>query len=111
MRPVDIGIGHNNDAFVAERILTVMRTRARAERQDDIGELLVAAHLVGRRARYVQDLTAQRQDRLGFAVARLLGGAAGAVAFDKKDLGARRTITSAVGKLAGQAQLAGRRLA
>jgi len=44
-------------------------------------------------------------------VARLLGRATGAVAFNEKDLGSRRTVAGAVGELAGQAQLARRGLA
>src|SRR5205823_13446115 len=51
------------------------------------------------------------QDRLGLAVARLLGRAARAVALDEKDLGARGAVARAVGELAGQAELAGRGLA
>ena len=88
-----------------------MRAGAGAERQDDVAELLVAAHLVGRGAGDVEDLAAQRQDRLGLAVARLLGRAAGAVALDEEDLGAGGAVAGAVGELAGQAQLAGRGLA
>src|SRR6516164_9278206 len=88
-----------------------MRTRAGAERQNDVGELLVRAHLVGRRARHVEDLAAQRQDCLDLAVTCLLGRASGAVAFDEKDLSAQGTVAGAVGELARQAQLAGRGLA
>src|SRR5262249_47565922 len=47
----------------------------------------------------------------GFAVACLLGRAARAIAFDEKDLGARSIVAGAVGKLAWEAELAGRSLA
>ena len=56
----------------------------------------------------VEDLAAQRQDRLAGAVARLLGRAAGGVALDDEDLRALRRCIGAVGELAGQAQLARR---
>ena len=40
----------------------------------------------------VQDLAAQRQDRLRLGVAALHGGAAGRVALDDEDLGDRRVL-------------------
>ena len=67
---------------------------------------LVGADLVGGGGGDVEDLAADRQDRLGLAVARLLGRAAGAVAFDDEQFGARGIVIGAVGELAGQAQLA-----
>ena len=60
-------------------------------------QLLVARLL------HVQDLAAQRQDRLELAVAALLGAAAGGVALDDVDLAQRRVLLLAVGQLAGQA--------
>ena len=51
----------------------------------------------------VEDLAAQRQDRLELAVAALLGRAAGRVALDDVDLAERRVLLLAVGELAGQA--------
>ena len=111
MGAVDIGVGHDDDALVAQRFFAIVRAGAAAERQDDVGELLVGPHLVGRGAGDVEDLAAQRQDRLGFAVARLLGRAAGAVALDQKDLGAGGAVAGAIGELAGQAQFARRGLA
>ena len=72
---------------------------------------MLALQLVDAGAGRVQDLAAQRQDRLGLARARLLGRAAGGIALDQKNLGAAPAIRRAVGELAGQAQLAGRGLA
>ena len=57
----------------------------------------------------VQDLAAQRHHRLEFAVARLLGGAAGRVAFDQEQLGALRVLAGAVGELARQRRARSRR--
>ena len=54
----------------------------------------------------VQDLAAQRQDGLRFAIAGALGAAAGGIAFDDEDFGAGRLLDRAIGKLAGKAQLA-----
>ena len=50
----------------------------------------------------VEDLAAQRQDRLEILVARLLGAAAGGIAFDQEQFGARQVLGDAVGQLAGQ---------
>src|SRR4051812_4465267 len=88
-----------------------MRAYAAAERQHDVAQFLVGAHLVGRRAGDVEDLAAQWQDCLGLAVARLLGRAAGAVALDEKALGAAGAVARAIGELARQPQFAGGALA
>src|SRR6516164_4354163 len=84
-----------------------MRARTGPEGQDDVRELLIASHLVGGRAGNIEDLAAQRQDRLGFTVARLLCGAPGTVAFDEENLGACGAVAGAIGELARQPQLAG----
>ena len=53
-----------------------MRAGAAAKRLHEIGKLLVLGKLVLARGRDVEDFAAQRQHRLGGAVARLLGRAA-----------------------------------
>ena len=53
---------------------------------DEIGQLLVLEHLRERRALGVQDLAAQRQDRLARAIASLLRRSAGRVSLDDEDL-------------------------
>src|SRR5690606_35051830 len=55
------------------------------------------------RAFDVEDLALERQDRLGLAVAALLGAAAGRVALDDEQFRQRRVLLLAVGELAGQA--------
>ena len=111
VRAVDVGVGHDDDLVVAQSVLAIRLAVAAAERVDQVGELLVGAQLVGGGADRVQDLAAQRQDRLGLADARLLGRAAGGIALDQEDLGAGAPVDRAVGELARQAQLAGRGLA
>jgi hypothetical protein len=88
-----------------------MRTNAATDRLHQIGKLGVGGELVFRRRGDVEDLATQGQNGLGLAVARLLGAAAGAVAFDDEQLGAFRGRIGAVGELAGQAELLHRRLA
>ena len=77
MGAVDVGVGHDDDLLVAQILLAVMRAGAAAERLHQIGELRVLRQLVLAGGGDVQNLAAQRQHRLGGAVARLLGGAAG----------------------------------
>ena len=108
---VDIGVGHDDDLVVAQIVRAPVLAGAAAEGGDQVGQLLVAGELVGGGRGDVEDLAAQRQHRLGLAVARLLGRAAGRIALDDEDLGALARVAGAVGELAGQAQLAGRGLA
>ena len=67
--------------------------------------------LVDARLLDVEDLAAQRQHRLGVAVAALLGRAAGGVALDDEQLGERGVLDRAVGELARQRRVLERRLA
>ena len=71
----------------------------------------LASDLVQPRLLDVQDLAAQRQDRLEAAVAALLGGAAGRVALDDVQLAALGVAFLAVGQLARQRQAVERALA
>ena len=104
MRAVHVGVGHDDDAAVAQLAEIEAVADAAAQRLDQVLQLLVLPQLVGRGAGDVQDLAAQRQHRLGLAVARLLGRAAGGIALDQEDLGLRGVLPRAVGQLAGQPQ-------
>ncbi len=75
---------------------------AGAHGADHREDLVVGEYLVDTRLLDVDDLAAQRQDRLKRAVARLLGGAPGRVALDEVQLGDVRVADRAVGELAGQ---------
>ena len=52
---------------------------------------------------YVEYFAAERQYGLGLAVAAVLGGAACGITLYDEDLGQRRVLFGAVGKLAGKA--------
>ena len=84
MGAVDVGVGHDDDLLVAQLLFLVAGADAAAERLNQIAQLLVRRQLVARGAGDVEDLAAQRQDRLVGAVARLLGGAASGIALDNK---------------------------
>src|SRR6202023_3357635 len=111
MGAIDIGVGHNDDLFVAKVVFLVMRSGAAPERLDKIVELLIARELVARGAGDVQDFAAQRQYRLVGAIARLLGGAAGGIAFGNKEFRSMRGIIRAIRELSGKPELARRGLA
>ena len=82
-----------------------------ADRGDQRLDLLVAQHLVDARPLDVQDLAADRQDRLEPRVARLLGAAAGAVTLDDEQLGLFGIARRAVGELARHRRRLEQRLA
>ena len=104
MRAVDVRVGHDDDAVIAQLVgVVVVLAEAGAERRDERDDLLRAHELLEARALDVQDLAAQRQDRLELAVASLLGRAAGGIALDEVDLAQRRIALLAVGELARQA--------
>ena len=101
---VDVGVGHQDDAVVAQLVRVVLvLADAGAQRGDQRADLGAGQHAVEARALDVEDLALQRQDRLGLAVAALLGRAARRVALDDEQLGQRRILLLAVGELAGQA--------
>ena len=109
MGAVNIGVRHDHHAFIAQVFFPEFRSALNAQGEQQVGELLVLAQLVQGGGGDVQDLAAQRQDRLGLTVPRLLGRTAGAVAFDEENLGAVDGAGRAVRQLAGQPELAGGR--
>src|SRR6185437_3827325 len=102
MGAVDVGVRHHDDLVIAQLVDREVIADAGAERGDQRADLLAREHLVGAYALDVEDLAAQRQHGLEFAVAALLGAAAGRVALDDEELGFGGVLFLAVGELAGQ---------
>ena len=101
---VDVGISHDDDAVIAQLFrFEVFRANARAQRGNEDGNGFRTDDFVGAGTFDVQNLAAQRQNRLEFAVAALLGGAAGRVALDDVDFALRRVFFLTVCQFAGQA--------
>ena len=75
--------------------------------EGEIGDFAVRTDLVGGGGCNVQNFTADRKDCLSLAIARLLGAAACAVAFNDEKFGLTVTFARTVGELARQAQLLG----
>ena len=82
-----------------------------ADRGGERLDLGVGDHLVHRGALDVEDLAAQREDRLRPRIARVACGAAGGVALDDEQLGVVAVAGRAVGELVGHAHAVERGLA
>src|SRR5688572_20997984 len=106
MRPVDIGVRHDDDPLVSQIVGIAAVPAAAAQGLNEISHFLVGADLVGGGGSDVQDLASDRKNGLSLSVAGLLGGAAGAVAFYDKQFSAGGIVVRAVGKLARKAELA-----
>ena len=103
VRAVDVRVGHDDDRVVADlRDVEVAGADAGAERGDERLDLRAGQHLVEPRLLDVEDLAAERQDRLVLPVAALLRGAAGRVALHDVEFRQRRVALLAVGELSGQ---------
>ncbi len=87
---VDVGVGQHDHLVVARLVDVELVAHAGADRGDQRLDLGVREDLVDPALLDVEDLAAQRQDRLGVAVTALLGRAAGRVALDHEQLGQRR---------------------
>ena len=111
VRAVDVGVGHHDHAVIAELLEVELVADRRADRGDHRLDLVVRENLVDAVLLGVDDLPAQRQDRLVGAVAAHLRGAAGAVALDDEELRRLGILDRAVGELARQRHRLERRLA
>src|SRR5579862_4970727 len=102
VRPVHVGIGHEDHFVVAALVEREFLGNTGADRGDDRADLLVAEHLVFARLLDVQDLALDRQDGLKVTVAAGLRAAAGRLALDDEQLALRRVLLRAVRELARQ---------
>ena len=103
MATVDVGIGHEDDAVVADFVGVEFGADAGAQCRDEGGDLLAGDELVEPGFFNVEHFAAQRQDGLKLAVAALLGGASSGVSLDDEDLAFGGVFFLAVGEFAGQA--------
>src|SRR5450631_527138 len=81
VRAVDISVGHDDDAVIAQLVdVVLVLAEARSQRGDQGDDFLRADQLLEPGALDVEDLAAQRKDRLELAVAPLLGRSARRIA-------------------------------
>ena len=84
MRAVHIGIGHDDDAVVAQFFgVEFFLADAGAERGNQRGHFLAGEHFFKAGFFHIQNFALQRQNGLKFTVAALLGRAAGGIALDQ----------------------------
>ena len=107
MRPVHVGVGHDDDLVVAELLevespLPFPVADAGANGGDHRADFGVLQHLVQPGFLHVDEFTPDGQNCLELAVAPLLGGAAGRVTLDNIDFGVGRIAIRAIGQLPGQ---------
>ncbi len=90
MGTVDVGIRHDDDLVIAElcdvEIIAVALGESAPEGGDHGLDLRVREDLVDAGLLHIQDLAPDRQDRLIVAVPGGLGGSAGGISLDDKDL-------------------------
>ena len=110
MQAIRVGVGQDHHLAVAQAGKIVL-ARVAADGDGQVVHFLRGQHAARCHFPGVEDLAAQRQDRLEILVAGLLGAAAGRVAFHQEQLGARQVLADAVGQLAGQGRTLGDLLA
>src|SRR6266850_2456630 len=101
--PIHVGVGHQDDLVVAQLgEIELFRPDPGAHGRDEQPDFIVGQDLVVARLLRVDDLAAQREDRLRLAIAPLLGRAAGRIALDQEQLSVLRVALRAIGQLGGQ---------
>ena len=104
VRAVDVRIGHDDDAVIAQFVRVVLiAADAAAQSGDQRGHFLGREHFIEAGFLNVEDFTLQRQDRLILAVTPLLRRAARGVPFHQVQFGERRVAFLAVRQFARQA--------
>ena len=109
VRAVDIGVRHDDDFVIARLFDVEFRlfvlpafADARAERRDHRLDFRVFEHFVEADALHVENLPAQRQNRLRAPIPSLFGGAAGGIALDEIDFALRGIFFRAVRQFPGK---------
>src|SRR4029077_7637745 len=102
VRTINVSIRHDYHMMIPELCNIKFLPDAGAERGDEVADLLGGEDLVLAGLLDVEDLAAQREDRLEATVACALRRATGGIALDEVDLAQARVTFRAVGQLAGQ---------
>ena len=99
---VGVGVGHEDDPAVAGRVEVERAARAGTDDLDDRGALGVLEHVADGGLLDVEDLAADRQQRLELRVAGQLRRTQRRVALDDEQLAAVDVVGPAVGELGRQ---------
>ena len=85
VRAIDIGVSHDDDAAVAEFRDVEVFADAALQRLNENANFFEAEHLVEARLLDVEELSAQRKDRLQDVIASALGASACRVTFNDEE--------------------------
>ncbi len=100
---IHVRVGHQDDFVIAQLAsVEIVFANAGAERGDNGANFFMPQHLVVARFFNVEDFSLERQDGLIFAIAPLLGRAAGRLAFNDEQFAPRRIAFLAIREFAGQ---------
>src|SRR3546814_10895565 len=102
-RAIDVGVGHDYDAVIAQLVYVEVRPYAVTQSRDQGCDLFAGYQAVETRFFHVQHFAPQGQNSLELAVAALLGRAAGRVTLDDVNFAQGGLFFLAVGQLARQA--------
>src|SRR3546814_11121639 len=106
MQTGGVGISEHTD-FAVTQTADIGAARIDADCNGNVVDFLRTQRLVGVDFPAVEDLAAQRHDRLVFAIARLLGAATGRIAFDEEQLSEPRIAGHAIGELRSEERRGG----
>ena len=104
MAAVDVRVGHQNNFVIAQLPgVEIVFADAGAQRGDDGANFLVAEHLVVTRLLNVKNFALERKNRLIFAIAAHLRGAARGLTLDDEKFAPRGIALLAISKFSRQA--------
>ena len=102
MRAVDIGIGHDNDFVVAELADIKVIMHAAAESRDHRADFFIGVNSFFSCLFDIENLAAQRKNRLRCTASRGFRGASRGISLDQKDFTFLRILVRTVCQLSGQ---------
>ena len=106
MCAVNICIGHDDDALIAQQIRIAVLAAATAQSEDQVGDFAVCTNLVCRGRGDVQNLAPDWQNSLCLAIARLLRRTPCTVTLDNEQLGSSWVIRRTISEFAREAAAA-----
>jgi len=102
VRAVDVGVGHDNDAVIAQLAVVIFGfANAAAQRLDQGRNFSRRKNFADLRSLNVQNLPLEREDSLVFPVSALLRGTARGIAFDDEKFRFSRITLLTVSKFSG----------
>ncbi|RMU60039.1 hypothetical protein ALP25_05494 [Pseudomonas syringae pv. syringae] len=110
VQTVRVGVGQDADLAITQ-LADIGCAWVNPDGHGNVVDFLTGKHFAAVHFPGVEDFAAQRQDRLEFLVASLLGGTAGRITLDQKQFGACRVLSGTVGQFARQRRPLGDALA